>query len=154
VRPNDRSSIEPDPEQKGLPLSLDPDAESADDSLPTFLAPPPGAPAYHGFDVLDGIEIDGFGLGTISALGPADWGDAFVIAPDGSRAGIVWELGEADGSLREVLAFEPDRWGVWEVSFPRPMLSEDDARENFRAIVPALRVKWEEWKARHSTTDV
>jgi hypothetical protein len=47
------------------------------------------APVYHGFPVIEGVEADGFRLGTISALGPDDYGDAFVIAPDGSRAGLA-----------------------------------------------------------------
>jgi hypothetical protein len=45
---------------KGRPIRLDPDAESADPSLPAFLARPEGSRAYHGFALLDAIEVDGF----------------------------------------------------------------------------------------------
>jgi len=44
--------------------------------------------------ILDDVEVDGFRLGMIT-----DWetqpdvcGDAFVVAPDGSQAGLVWEV--------------------------------------------------------------
>jgi hypothetical protein len=69
----------------------DEDAESADPALPAFLARPPGAPVYHGFPLIDGAEADGFRLGMITDLvsEPALEGNAYVIAPDGSRAGLV-----------------------------------------------------------------
>jgi hypothetical protein len=133
-------------ERDGLPLSLDPDAASADESVPAFLARPEGAPVYHGFTVLEGVEADGFRLGIISALGPDDYGDAFVIAPDGSRARLVWEVGESR-EVSEVSGFEPGRWGVWAVEFARPMRSTDDAQRNLEDILPALRPKWEARKA-------
>jgi hypothetical protein len=109
------------------------------------LARPADKPVYHGFQILDGVEIDGFRLGTISALGPADCGDAFVVAPDGSRAGVVWELGSSS-EVREVSGFEPGRWGVWGVEFARPMRSIEDARRNLEDVLPQLRAKWQEWK--------
>src|SRR5438105_10339996 len=74
-------------------LALDPSAATTDSNLPGFLARPAWAPVYHGFRILDDIEVDGFKLGMIS-----DWeanpnlsdGDAFVVAPDGSRCGLNW----------------------------------------------------------------
>ena len=79
---------------RGRPLALDPRAKSADPNLPAFLAPPEGAPVYHGFSILEGITVDGFRLGKITDFeaGRSDAGDAFVVAPDGSRAGLVWEI--------------------------------------------------------------
>lgn len=135
-----------DNREHGLPLSLDPEAPSASDSVPAFLARPAGAPIYHGFEVLDGVEADGFRLGTISALGPEDYGDAFVIAPDGSRAGLVWEVGDSR-ALGEICGFEPDRWGVWAVEFPRPMNSVEGAQSNLREVLAPLREKWQDWLA-------
>jgi hypothetical protein len=131
----------------GLPVAVDWTAETADPGRPGFLARPPGAPVYHGFTVLDDVVVDGFTLGVITAMGPATYGDAFVIAPDDSRAGLVWEVGAPDGRLHATGPFEHSRWGVWGAVFPRPMASEEDARENLRAIAPALRATWEEWKA-------
>ena len=132
--------------REGLPLSLDPAAASGDASLPAFLARPAYARVYHGFQILAGVERDGFRLGTISALGPADHGDAFVIAPDGSRAGLVWQLGDRR-QLHELIGFEPGRWGVWGAWFARPMRPAEDARRNLEDVLRQLRAKWQDWKA-------
>lgn len=133
----------------GLPLSIDVGAKSASHDLPAFLARPEGEPVYHGFQVLEGVEVDGFRLGTISALGPAEYGDAFIIAPDGARAGLVWQVGNGE-DVHEILPFEPGRWGVWGLDFPSRMRSIDDARRNLEALVPRLHEKWEAWKAEQS----
>ena len=133
----------------GLPLSLDPDAESASKDLPAFLGRPKDKPVYHGFQVLEGVEVDGFALGTISALGPSDHGDAFIVAPDGSRAGLVWELGD-QGRIEQIHSFGPGRWGVWGMELPYPMCSPEDAQRNLEVIVPALREKWRAWTAQQT----
>jgi hypothetical protein len=128
-------------------MHLDPDAASTSD-LPAFLSPPEGAPVYYGFVVLDETEVDGFRLGVISGFGEdaGDCGDAFVVAPDGSRAGLVWEVGES-AYIREISGFEPGRWGVWEVGFTRPMRTPADARANLEQLLPRLRVEWTSWKS-------
>jgi hypothetical protein len=52
------------------------------------LARPPEAPVYHGFPILDDVEVDGFKFGMITDFEaePASDGDAFAVAPDGKRA--------------------------------------------------------------------
>ena len=82
-----------DESRHGRPLAIDSEAKSASPTEPAFIARPDNAPVYHGFVVLDDVTVDGFTLGKIT-----DWeaesceeGDAFVIAPDGTRAGLVWE---------------------------------------------------------------
>ena len=131
---------------KGRPLRLDPDAASASEDLPAFLARPTASPVYHGFPILNDVEIDGFRLGVITDFEaePCDYGDAFVVAPDNSGAGLVWDLGEAL-SFSEVLPPEPDRWGVWGVTFANPMRTRANARENLAAVLPFLKPKWQEW---------
>ena len=52
-----------------------------------------------------------------------DGGDAFVVAFDGSRAGIIWEVGE---SKIEVSIPPNDRWGVFHVGFARRVHDEGD----------------------------
>jgi hypothetical protein len=58
-----------------------------------FIARPEDAPVYHGFVILEDVAVDGFTLGKITdwEADPCETGDAFVIAPDGSRAGLVWK---------------------------------------------------------------
>ena len=93
------------------------------------------------------MAVDGFTLGAITDFEsePCDTGDAFVIAPDGSRCGLVWEV-FATKYFEEVCTFETDRWGVWAVSFQCPMDSRDNARRNLLAVLPDLKTRWEEWK--------
>ena len=63
----------------GKRLAIDEQAESADPGLPAFLARPAGAPVYHGFPVIGGVEADGFRLGMITDFlsEPALEGDTY-----------------------------------------------------------------------------
>lgn len=132
-------------DQGGRPLALDPDAASRDASLPGFLARPDDAPVYHGFRILEDVDVEGFKLGLISELGQ-DCGDAFVVAPDSSRAGLVWEI-FTPPYFREISPPEQGRWGVWAVAFADPMNTHDDARRNLTSILPELRARWEAWRS-------
>jgi hypothetical protein len=111
-------------EERGLPLRIDPDAKSAQGDKPAFLARPAGAPVYHGFAILDDVEVDGFRLGMISdwEAEPSEWGDAFLVAPDNSRCGLIWEVtAEPYVSAESQVPADETRWGVWNVGFPHPM---------------------------------
>jgi hypothetical protein len=134
---------------KGRPLAIDATARSASPTQPAFIARPEGAPVYYGFVVLDDVSTDGFTLGKITdwEAEPCETGDAFVIAPDGSRAGLVWEV--CDPSyFREVMPIEVGRWGVWGVGFRLPIHSRESARINLESILPELKSRWMEWKSR------
>jgi len=133
----------------GRPLAVDSKAESASPTEPAFVARPEGAPVYHGFVVLDDVTVDGFTLGKITDFEaePCETGDAFVIAPDGTRAGLVWEVC-APPYFQEVMPIETGRWGVWGVGFRLPMHSRESARRNLESIVPELKLRWAEWKSR------
>ena len=117
-------------------LVLDPNAESASEDEPAFIAPPDGAPVYHGFAELDLPDIDGWRFGEITPFLGEEMGDAFVIAPDGTPAGLVWEVG--CGDIQEISPPEPGRWGVYAVCLPEPNSSTDALQHNLRAILPAL----------------
>jgi hypothetical protein len=134
------------PQYEGRPLALDPDARSARADLPAFLARPDDAPVYHGFPVLADVTVDGFSFGMITDFEgqPDTEGDAFVVAPDGSRAGLVWEVTERE-YFDEVYPATAARWGVWAVSFPYPMDSRANARRNLAAVLPRLRACWQAW---------
>ena len=132
---------------KGRPLAVDPSAASASPTEPAFIARPVGAPVYHGFQILDGVVVQGFTFGKITDFEaePCQEGDAFVVAPDNSRAGLVWEVGEKV-SVSQISPLESGRWGVWAVSFPHPMNSRENVRRNLELIVPSLKEKWNEWR--------
>lgn len=140
-----------DQSQRGRPLAIDHKAASTSPTEPAFIARPEGAPVYHGFVTLDDIAIEGFTLGKITdwEAEPCDTGDAFVIAPDGSRAGIVWEVCDP-AYFEEIMPMEADRWGVWGVGFALPMDSHENARKNLDSILPELKLRWAEWKTRFS----
>jgi hypothetical protein len=131
----------------GHPLAVDYAATSCGDDIPGFLAKPRGAPVYHGFRILGDVDVDGFTFGMITDFEAEESseGDAFIVAPDNSRAGLVWEVASGQ-SLVEICPIAKDRWGVWSVSFPFAMTSHDHVKLNLRAILPLLKPKWEEWK--------
>jgi hypothetical protein len=135
----------------GQPLAVDHSAASASQIEPGFIARPPGAPVYHGFQILNDVTVDGFTFGKITDFEAArsDYGDAFVIAPDNSRAGLVWEVSDKT-YFQEVCPLEPDRWGVWAVSFPHAMQSHNNVQRNLESILPELKNRWEEWRHKYA----
>lgn len=129
---------------KSRPLKLDNSAASADVKLPAFLARPNGAPVYHGFPAVPETMTDGWCFGTITEYANSDGcdsGDAFVIAPDGSRAGLVWEVG--NGEPAEILKPDGSRWGVYAIYFPKAIRTTDDLVTGFRAVLPHLQKIYE-----------
>jgi hypothetical protein len=138
---------------KGRPLAVDPDATSSSSTGPAFIAKPAGAPVYHGFQVLEDVVVEGFTFGKITDFEaePCQQGDAFLVAPDNSRAGLVWEVTN-EVSMSQISPLEADRWGVWSVSFPHPMNSRENARRNLGLILPSLKTKWDEWRKKFPGT--
>ena len=132
---------------KGRPLAVDLAARSSSKTEPAFIARPAGAPVYHGFQVLSDVVVDGFTFGKITDFEaePANAGDAFVIAPDASRAGLIWEVSD-QRQFREVASVDLGRWGVWAVSFPHPMTSRENVRKNLASVLPDLKQRWNEWR--------
>lgn len=125
---------------EGKPLRLETAAESAPPDLPAFLSPPKGAPVYHGFPVVEETRIEGWVFGTISDYQDSrgcEWGDAFVIAPDGTRAGIVWEVDDFEPQV--VCPPDKDRWGVYGFAYPTPIRTTDDFVKMCHSFLPELR---------------
>lgn len=132
----------------GHVFRTDPGAISSSSSVPAFLARPPGAPAYYGFPVLDASETDGWRLGVISdptGSTGTDYLDGFVVAPDGSRAGLIWVANE--NAISQVLAPTPDRWGVYKVPLPSGVNGEAELIAAFRHVLPELKSLWQNARA-------
>ena len=136
----------------GVPLRLEPEAKSSDPTLPAFLARPEDAPVYDGFPLLEQSRTeDGWCFGIISepdCTEGSDWGDAFVVAPDGRRAGIIWEVG--DSKIEVSIPPEEDRWGVYHVGFARRVHDEAGLVEQLREWLPELRRRHLGWLAERS----
>jgi hypothetical protein len=124
-------------------LLLDPAAETLDLARPAFLAAPPGAPAYHGFPLLDELRTGGWCLGAVTDPFESDSeegctiGDLFVEAPDGRRAGLSWNV---DPSPRFAVLQPPsgNRWGVLHFTFSSPIRDMAGLKEAFAAMLPVL----------------
>jgi hypothetical protein len=126
-------------------LNLDESATTTSANLPASLSRPKGAPVYHGFNLVDETRTDGWCFGAITEFEDeegCDWGDGFVVAPDGRRAGIVWEVGEGD--IQIVAPPNETRWGVYAVWFPRTVRTVDDLVFNFRQVLPGLKKRYED----------
>ena len=124
----------------GRPLRLDPNAQSASPGRPAFLSRPAGAPVYHGFPLIEETETDGWLYGAITDFEVPEGaraGDGFVQAPDGRRAGLVWEVGA--GELAEISAPDEQRWGVYAIWFPTPIRNAADLAACFRHVLPQLK---------------
>ncbi len=88
-------------------------------------------------------EADGFTLRMYVSYD--DCGDAWVRAPDGGIAGLIWETGHPP-YFKEAIPADPDgRWGTFAVQLPLPLTTDAEAAEYLRALLPELRPRWEEW---------
>ena len=135
------------------PPKLDATAKAADSDLPAFLSRPNWAPVYYGFPLIAETYTDGWCFGAITEFEDPDGcvsGDGFVVAPDGARAGLVWQVGAAP--IEAICLPEANRWGVWAVWFPEVVYTVADLVRNFRAVLPALQQRYLEVQST-STTD-
>ena len=86
---------------------------------------------------------DGFTLGMSVSYG--DRGDAWVRAPDGGVAGLVWETG-SPAYFRQLIAPDPaGRWGTYAVRLDLPLTTDGEAEAYLRALLPELIPLWRAW---------
>jgi hypothetical protein len=95
---------------------------------------------YDAGKLIASSERDGWMLGYIGTPWPGPWpkrnGDLFVVDPEGWQAGIAWE--SAGPKIEQVAGPSAGRWGVFQVLFPLPVMSELDLVRNFHLVLPAL----------------
>ena len=124
-------------------MAVDPAVAPATEDAPAFVSRPVGSEVYHGFPVVDIPDRDGWRLGAVSGFGDGSReGDAFIVAPDGTRAGVVWSVG-APARSSEVRPADAERWGVYAVTVPQPMGARGELVENLAVIVDQLHHHWE-----------
>jgi len=130
-------------------MLLEPDAKSTDTSKPAFMSPPPGSKPYYGFPLIKETTTDGFTMGSITDFLEKDSdegctiGDAFIEGPDGTRAGIMWEVGK-EFLFSTILEPDSDRWGVYIFNVRKAVNSIDDFKNNFRLMLPKIKELYKE----------
>jgi len=95
---------------------------------------------YHGYVIVPDTCVDGWCLGVMSNHEDphgVDSGDAFVVAPDGSRADLLWQVGTEP--VEQILPADDQRWGVFAVSFPFPVRNGADLARAFHSVLPMLK---------------
>jgi hypothetical protein len=103
-----------------------------------------GGRVYHRYPLILETETDGFIYGEITDHFDFDeeegctFGDGYVQAPNGSRAGIIWGVSEKPYLN---ICFEPDvkRWGVYNVGFVKPIKTMEDLIFNFKIVLPMIK---------------
>ena len=84
---------------------------------------------------------DGWSLGHIGTPWPGPWpklnGDLFVSDPDGWQAGIAWE--SQGPAILKNAGPSKGRWGVFQVLFHIPVMSEQDLVRNFHEVLSLLK---------------
>src|SRR4029077_14526285 len=90
-------------------------------------------------EVLNNVVVGGFTFGKITdfEIETCDEGDAFVVAPDNSRAGLVWEVSNKS-YFEEIAPPGAERREVWGVPFPNAMTSRENVRKNLESVLPEL----------------
>lgn len=87
--------------------------------------------------------VDGFTLGMFVSY--EDCGDAWVQAPDGGVATLIWETG-SPAYFRMVIPPDPaGRWGTYAVQLDLPLTTVGEAEAYLRALLPELRQRWKAW---------
>jgi hypothetical protein len=91
------------------------------------------------FGIIEETRTEGWVFGTVNEYEDpkgCNNGEAFIIAPDGSRADIEWSVG--DFKTQEISEPDSDSWGRYRVAFPKLVRTTADFVECCRAILPDL----------------
>lgn len=96
--------------------------------------------SFLGYELIPETVRDGFAYGSITALGEdPERGAGFLEAPDGSRAGIQWELSDTP-YIAKLEGPDGTGWGIYRVGFTRPVTSVADLMLNLEPLLPKFRI--------------
>ena len=110
---------------------------------------------YSNFPLVEETRKDGWCFGIITEYedekGCTD-GDAFVEAPDGTRAGLVWDV-DANVEQKIIMINRPESkeyWGLYQIYFSKTVYTTKDIVENFHEILPEIQRLYEMIKTNQS----
>lgn len=99
---------------------------------------------YDGFPLVEETRTDGWCYSAITEFNEPEChpngcesGNGYVVAPDGSRIGLVWSTGTFAAKWVQLDEQTP---GSFEVAFPKPVRNLHDLVECFKSIVPQLQI--------------
>ncbi|WP_441433861.1 peptidase [Arthrobacter sp. 2RAF22] len=93
--------------------------------------------------------VDGFTLGMFVSYGDA--GDAWVEAPGGGIATLIWETG-SPAMFGEATAPDPaGQWGTYRVRMDLPLTTDAEAETYLRGLLPEIFPRWHAWAVTRST---
>jgi len=96
--------------------------------------------AYDRYALIPETETDGFTYGAITPVGARqDAGAGFLQGPDGSRAGLQWELSDGPFIMR-LEGPSSDSWGLYRVGFAIRVATVADLLTNLEPLLPKLKV--------------
>lgn len=125
-------------------LIIDKKLKRRNSSEPLFISKSVKDSPYYAFPLIPETETKGFTYGAITDFLEYDdkegckSGDGYVQAPDGSRAGLIWQLSDQQ-YVTEALKPDNKRWGVYNVGFTKPIKTIQDLVKNFQSIVPLIK---------------
>jgi hypothetical protein len=94
---------------------------------------------YGGSPVMVETGHEGFVYGAVTPIGQETGrGTGFLQGPDGSRAGIQWELSDDGPYIMRLEKPGHDHWGVYRLGFTSPVRTVADLRANLTALMPKL----------------
>lgn len=103
---------------------------------------------YGQFPLIPETNIDGWCYGAITEFedpkGCTD-GDGFVQAPDGSRAGLVWDYKKNSKVKTRIIDTSNHGWGLYHIYFPKPVRTLKDLCECFADVLPALQARYKRY---------
>jgi hypothetical protein len=83
--------------------------------------------------------VDGYQIGMFVSY--TDCGDAWVKAPDGRVAGLVWETAP-EAYFTTLIEPDDHRWGTYAVALNLPLTSDAEAEAYLLALLPELQQRW------------